>query len=329
MDAQTVIDSYVNDVAAHLPRGQRNDIGFELRTLLTEELKAAADEAGRQPDEQLAMAVVQDFGQPEVVAAHYSPRGFALIEHEHALTFVMLATTIVAVDWLVTLPRVFLSTMTFREWAAGPGLGAMSWVGLLLVWFGVASWVRRRSPVDPQTLARPWTHWLFWLPIARPWRPVDHAANVRRLATRLIPPGTVATLFFIAPSWWLHLLLPAGAATSWAAYDQSFRHWILPPLLALMIIRLLMLMTVVINVRLWVRIEGFRVALWSCFIVLLIWVLFGWQIFANGVTNALFKTWLTVFVLINTIQLIAWMRKDALRVRTPGALSAQKNNPAG
>jgi hypothetical protein len=326
MDAQTVIDSYVNDVAAHLPRGQRNDVGFELRTLLTEELKAAANKAGRPPDEQLAMEVVQDFGQPDMVAAHYSPRGFAIIEPEHAPTFVMLATIIVAAEWLVTLPRVFVSTMTLRDWAAGPGLGAMSWVGLLLVWFGLASWVRRRSPVDPQTHVRPWTHWLLWLPIPRAWRPVDHAANARRLAIRLVPLSTVVTLFFFAPSWWLQLLLPAGTDTSWAAYEESFHHWLFPPLLALIVVRLLMLMTVVINVRVWTRLEAVRVTLWACFVALLIWVLFDWQIFANGITNALFKLWLAVFVLVNAIQLIVWMRRAALRVRAPGALRSARLN---
>ena len=326
MDAQTVIDSYVNDVAAQLPRGQRNDVGFELRTLLTEELEAAADQAGRPPDEQLAMQVVQDFGQPDVVAAHYSPRGFAIIEPEHAPTFVMLATIIVAAEWLVTLPRVFVSTMTFGDWVAGPGLGAMSWVGLLLVWFGMASWIRRRSPVDPQTLMRPWTHWLFWLPNPRAWRPVDHATNARRLAIRLVPLSTVATLFFIAPSWWLQLLLPAGTDTSWAAYEKSFHHWLFAPLLALMIARLLMLMTVLFSVRLWTRSESIRVTLWGGFVALLIWVLFGWQIFANGITNALFKVWLAIFLLINTIQLIVWMRREALKVRVPGALRTARSS---
>ena len=326
MDAQTVIDNYVNDVAALLARSQRNEVGFELRTLLTEELKAAADKVGRPPDEQLAIEVVQHFGQPDVVAGHYGPRGFALIEPEHAPTFVTLATIIVAAQWLITLPPVFRSTLTFWQWEQGPGLGAMSWVGLLLVWFAGASWVRRRFPVNAQTLARPPIHWLFWLPIPRAWRPVDHLANARRLAVGLIPLSTVALLFFSAPSWWLGLLLPTGTNTSWAAYDGSFHRWIFPPLLALMILRLLLLLTVVINVRLWARLEAIRVALWSCFVVLLIWVLFGWQIFANGITNALFKTWLAVFVFVNAIQLIVWMRRESLKVRAPAALRATRSN---
>lgn len=320
MDAQTVIDSYVNEVGAHLPRGQRNEVGFELRTLLTEELKAAADQAGRPPDEQLAMRIVGDFGQPDVVAAHYCAPGFIIIEPEHAPTLAILAAIIVAAEWLITLPRVFVSSLTFPDWAAGPGLGAMSWVGLLFVWFALASWVRRRSPLDPETQVRPWTHWFFWLPTPRTWRPIDHAANARRLALRLVPAGTVVTLFCIAPAWWLQLLLPAGTDSSWLMYAQSFRHWLYPPLVALLSACLLLLMTVVISARLWTRLEGVRVALWACFVVLLSWVLFGWQVFANGITNALFKIWLLIFVVINIIQLIVWMRRAALKVRAPGAL---------
>ena len=38
MDTQTVIEDYVNKVAAKLPRKLRNDVGLELRTLLTEQL---------------------------------------------------------------------------------------------------------------------------------------------------------------------------------------------------------------------------------------------------------------------------------------------------
>ena len=39
MDAQAIIEDYVNKVAAKLPRKLRNDVGLELRTLLTEQLR--------------------------------------------------------------------------------------------------------------------------------------------------------------------------------------------------------------------------------------------------------------------------------------------------
>ena len=47
MNANDVIESYITDVALRLPRRQRNDVAFELRALLHEELQARADDAGR------------------------------------------------------------------------------------------------------------------------------------------------------------------------------------------------------------------------------------------------------------------------------------------
>ena len=38
MDADALIDTYVNEVAQQLPRKQRSDVAFELRALLREEL---------------------------------------------------------------------------------------------------------------------------------------------------------------------------------------------------------------------------------------------------------------------------------------------------
>ena len=45
MDTQAIIEDYVNKVAAKLPRKLRNDVGLELRTLLIEQLRSAAQDA--------------------------------------------------------------------------------------------------------------------------------------------------------------------------------------------------------------------------------------------------------------------------------------------
>ena len=47
MNANDVIECYVTDVAMQLPRKQRNDVAFELRALLNEELEGKAEAAGR------------------------------------------------------------------------------------------------------------------------------------------------------------------------------------------------------------------------------------------------------------------------------------------
>src|SRR5262245_49506767 len=169
MNAHAVIDSYINNIAARLPRKLRNDVGVELRTLLIEQLTAAAAASGSAPDEKLAIEVISRFGRPEDVAARYSPRGFEIIEPEHAPTFVKLAAACVAIQWALTLPAVFASRTTIGEWWLGWGFGAFAWVGALVIWFGLATWIRRRTPVDSAHLSRPWTHFIFWLPVAAEW----------------------------------------------------------------------------------------------------------------------------------------------------------------
>jgi len=54
MTANDLIEAYVTDVARRLPRAQRNDVAFELRALLREELQARAEGAGRDADPAMA-----------------------------------------------------------------------------------------------------------------------------------------------------------------------------------------------------------------------------------------------------------------------------------
>lgn len=321
MDAQSVIDSYINNVAARLPRKLRNDVGVELRTLLIEQLTGAAADVGRAPDETLAIEVVRRFGRPEEVAARYSPRGFQIIEPEHAPAFAKLSAICVAIQWALTLPAVFASRTTIGEWWLSWGFGALAWVGALVVWFGLATWVRRRSPVDPESFSRPWTHFLFWLPLPADWRPVDRDAFERRAELSALPLGLVLTIFLIAPVWFLDLLTPAGTNTLWARYDEHFRHTLLPAFIVLLLVRLALCAAAGINAQLRARLEIVRFGLWVCFVALLYWAVLGWDIFAGPVVDALFKSWLLIFLLVNTIQIVVWVRRTLTRVRVPATLA--------
>ncbi len=73
MTANDLIESYVADVAVRLPRKQRNDVAFELRALLQEELQAKADAAGQGVDVRMATEMLRAFGHPGDVAARYLP----------------------------------------------------------------------------------------------------------------------------------------------------------------------------------------------------------------------------------------------------------------
>ena len=319
MNAQSVIDSYINNIAARLPQRVRNDVGLELRTLLIEELKATAAAEARAPDDALALQVVRRFGRPEDVAARYYQHGFQIIEPEHAPVFLMLSICSVAIQWALTLPGVFMARTAVGEWWWRWGFTALAWVGALVVWFGLATWVRRRWPVDSESLSRPWMHFLFWLPVRSDWRP-DRETFERRAEKHAFPLGIVVTLFFIAPSWFVGLFT-SDANASWAAYDADFRRWLLPPLIALMVVRLGAFAATMMSEGWRARLETFRHALWIGFIALLYWTLFRWDIFANPITDALFKTWLVFYVLVNTIQIVVWIRRTVTRVRVPKSLT--------
>jgi hypothetical protein len=314
MDTHAIIDDYVNNVAAKLPRRQRNDIGLELRTLLTEQVRSAAQSAGRSPDGEMTVEVLRHFGRPDEVAARYAPAGFQLIESEYVPLVLKLAAICIAIQWAVTLPLVFYARLTFGEWWLRWGFSAFAWCGVLVLWFAAASWVQRRFPIDPDGGARPGIHWLFWVPFPRDWRPGEPEATERRAALGAAPIGAVLTILFIAPAWMLRHLLPAGVNTSWALYDADFARWLLPPLITLMAVCLLLFAAVTLNERWRAPTEGIRFGLRVCFVALLYWAVFGWHIFVNPLTEALFKAWLLFFLLVNTVQILLRVRRYATRV---------------
>lgn len=268
----------------------------------------------------MAVKALERIGRPEDVAARYgTPRGFNVIEPEHAPSFVKLAVLGVALQWALTLPSVFSGPVTFGKWWLGWGFGALWWVGLLVVWYGLAGWMQRRSPADPHSFIRPWTHFIFWVPVVRDWQPglPEPEHILYRGAKVSVPLLTLLTVFLISPAAFLDFFLPSGVDTSWAVYDSEFRAWLLAPLIVLMIIRLALFTLAAVNESWRARIEPYRLGLWAVFIGLLIWVLIGWKIFTLELTNVLFKFWLSIFVLVNALQIYGFIRRAMMRVHVP------------
>src|SRR5690606_22151452 len=116
---------YVRDVAKYLPRSRRNDVAFELRALLQDELVAKAAATGRAPDKAMAMELLKSFGRPAVAAALYQPRP-PLIDpaDNHNFLIWAVAGSLIA---LIVLPPDSLS------WFA--------WVGGVFMYFAVSAWV--------------------------------------------------------------------------------------------------------------------------------------------------------------------------------------------
>jgi hypothetical protein len=160
MNANDVIDAYVADVMRRLPRKDRHGIGLELRGLLAEML--AERTAGEVPTDAEVLAMLQSFGTPAEVAARYRPPGMLIIPAEQSRSFAVLSLVGIALQWALTLPRVFQGQPLVTWWFSW-GLGSLWWPGFLAMTALAAAWLRlagmtrdtwRPRVVDPERVHR-------------------------------------------------------------------------------------------------------------------------------------------------------------------------------
>jgi len=228
VNANDVMDAYITDVARRLPRKQRNDVAFELRALLHEELQAQAEATGRQPDTAMAVTLVQRFGSPSAVAARYQPT-LTVIDPTDGPAFVRATVIGLAVIWGAGLLPVLQDPTDLRDglgqWWQTSVIPSLWWPGVLVVWFGLASWSRRRWP--PTSV----------------WTPRDsrHTQGSRAaLALGLIGIACGA-LVLMHPAALLDVLLggrAAPAAYEAFTYTDTFRQRQAPILLALILLNI-------------------------------------------------------------------------------------------
>ena len=69
-----------------------------------------------------------------------------------------------------------------------------------------------------------------------------------------------------------------------------------------------------INAGLRVRLTVIRFGLWVGFTGLLYWTVCSWKIFASPIADALFKTWLLIYALVNSIQILIYRALTQVRV---------------
>src|SRR5687768_4621552 len=74
-----LIDRYVQEVGQNLPANLRQEIVTELRSLLEDTVEDRAARTGQKANEELVVAVLEEFGPPEKVAASYAPPNQYLI----------------------------------------------------------------------------------------------------------------------------------------------------------------------------------------------------------------------------------------------------------
>ncbi|MFI5371557.1 MAG: hypothetical protein ACHQ52_08370 [Candidatus Eisenbacteria bacterium] len=243
MNANDVIESYVTDVAVQLPRKQRNDVAYELRALLHEELQGKANAVGSGVDAAMAIELVRAFGRPVDVAARYRPT-LTIIDPADGYAFARATVIGLGVVWalglLMCLRQPIDSAwgllLALRQWWGTTVIPSLWWPGLLVVSLGAASWARRRWPQTSE-----------WKPRAADRMHGNRAAMVMGLV------GTVCgVLVLIDPRRLLDLFYGGRAAP--AAYDaltytETFRQRQGPWLLALVALHVPMLITAIVHGR--------------------------------------------------------------------------------
>jgi hypothetical protein len=203
-------------------------VGFELRSLLSEELAARAAHGGP-PDEAMTLALLRGFGRPEDVADRYQEGGLTIIKPSEASRFIWLALGGVGLQWAVSLPAEMLGDKVrggapgsigdmayhLERWWLGPGLGALWWPGFLIVVVIMVAWMRQRWPESEA-----------WAPPR-----VFDPDRVNRPLTAVGLAAWAAYMVFLALAPALTSRLPGPLAMAFA-FDDGFLHsrafWLLP-----------------------------------------------------------------------------------------------------
>jgi hypothetical protein len=292
MNADQLIESYVADVVAHLPRRQRTDVAAELRELLREEL-------GDRTTEAEAMALLTSFGRPADVAARYRPT-FTIIDPADSRTFLKASAIGIGLIWIVGLVNAFQprpasildGLMVLQGFLSTVGVQSLIWPGFLVTWF------------RPSTAA--------WKP-----RPAERdTVNRFGLASALVF-WAAGTVVLINPAGALNLIAggrlsePARAAF---AYDEEFLRLRGPAVLVVIVAQLTLLLAVVIRGR-WEQLTRrvylvLNVVSFGVFV----WVLVGGNTFRQSTTDQFVKAALLVTVIGMVVDLVLRIRRQRQRM---------------
>jgi hypothetical protein len=318
MNASDVIDAYVADVANRLPRKQRNDVAYELKALLHEELAGKAEGAGRAPDEAMALSLVREFGQPDEVADRYRPPGFTIIRPADSRAFITMALGGVALQWAISLPAAFgpsdalagLDNLSrLGRWWTSWGLGAFWWPGILVTITIVAGWLRHRWPVTGE-----------WRPKMSEQDPVNRPLMVLAIASALV--GMVFMVFL--PDI-LSQFLPGKAgvmAHRIFAYDEAFVRYRGPWLLVLWILQLVLLAIVTAEGRWRQFTRRVEMAVNAAICALLVWFMTTGPIWREAGTDRIAKGVMVIVIGFILLDIGIKARREMRRLHPPALPAA-------
>ncbi|MFO1493553.1 MAG: hypothetical protein U1F26_02705 [Lysobacterales bacterium] len=302
MDARELIESYIAEVASELPRRQRNDLAYELRALLDEELSARAEAAGRPPDAPMALALLAEFGAPADVATRYRPPP-PVIDLADSRRFWRLCVHGLLLLWglglIVRLAGVSSlggALAALGAWWAGTVIPSLWWPGVLVIGFAASAWARRRWPQ------------------AAGWRPrAPDRLRGGRSGAALGMLGIACGVYLLAaPTRVLDLVWggqAAPAAYAALSYSEPFREAAGPLLLSLLCLNLPLLACALVLGRRprWLRRLDLLLSLATC--AAMLWASLAGPIFLSAAADQVAR----LALLLIAVAVLAW---EGLRLRT-------------
>jgi hypothetical protein len=311
-----VIETYVGDVVSHLPRKQRNDVAYELRSLLMEEMQGRAAEAGRDADSVMALELLAAFGRPADVADRYRPAGFTVIRPADAPRFALVGLGGVALQWVLSLVATYTAPVDpavggsdwlsrLGGWWLTWGLGSFWWPGFLITFSLLAGAIGTRRGESSRWDA---SH-AGALDRDRVRRPV----MVLMLALGVIGASIVIALPMLA-SWASWLPQPLLAAFE---FDVDFVLWRAPWVLLLWAASFALGIAVLVAGR-WDRLtRRLAIALDLVWIALLVWWVVAGPIFAADPTDGTTKLCLLIITAWLIIDVVSTLRRSVAPIHAP------------
>ncbi|HET7662192.1 MAG TPA: hypothetical protein VFK31_01020 [Rhodanobacteraceae bacterium] len=298
MNPNDVIETFVIDVMRRVPGKDRNDIGLELRGLLDDMLANRAATAGRPADDAMVLAMLREFGTPNEVAARYHSPGITIIPAEQTRRFALLSLAGIALQWALTLPRVFQG-QPIAAWWFSWGLGSLWWPGFLVMMALAAVGARELG------LTR------------RTWRPrsVD-TERVHRGALALGVLWMAIGAAFVICLPWITRLLPDPLPRIFA-FDNDFLHGRAWPVVLLWLDSILIRLMVLTRGRWTQRLRMMDLATSVIWIALLLWWLAAGAIFQTAATDDGAKAGIGLVILMVVADLVWKLYRQRTRIRVP------------
>ncbi len=296
MTPDEMINGYVAEVVLLLPQRQRADVAWELRDLIGQEVADAAET--RADRAEAVSAVLAGFGRPAEVAARHRAAIVLIDPADTRRLFTLAGGGAVLIYAGAVLGELIEQQRDLPAALDRATPWLFGWLGVLVTWFAVAAWWRRRRPVPA------------WRP-----RPVP--------TDRISRPGrTAALVFYVAgtaaladPATMLELVSGGRAAPeayAALAYDDGFLTVRGPIVLSLLILSLLIQAKTIWQGRRlpWNRHTEPALGLLMC--AVLTWVV-SEPVFVTSVADRTAKEIVAFLILIAVADLAFSLRRDRVR----------------